>query len=106
MKGCGWDLAEWPESLTANAKVAAVVGSITASSDIEESEGRQMKQCCWIKYKKICRWTFADFSWGKFFLIQYSMFVSPMIYATYKLNRNVFLNLEYDFVRDLIQISK
>ncbi len=46
---CGWDLAEWWKSLTANAKVAIVLGSIPASSDTVESEGRQMKQC-WIQY--------------------------------------------------------
>ncbi len=45
----GWDLAEKLERLTANAKVATVLGSIAASSDTVESEGRQMKQC-WIKY--------------------------------------------------------
>ncbi len=37
----------WPsgyiESLTANAVVATVLGSITASSDTVESEGRQTK---------------------------------------------------------------
>ncbi len=45
-----WDLAEWLERLTANAKVATtVLGSIPESS--EESEERQMKQC-WIKYWK------------------------------------------------------
>jgi hypothetical protein len=32
------------ERLTANAKVATVLGSILASSDSVESEGRQMKQ--------------------------------------------------------------
>jgi hypothetical protein len=35
----------WLERLTANAKVATVLGSIPASSDTVESEGRQMKQC-------------------------------------------------------------
>jgi len=45
----GSDLAEWLERLTADAKVATVLGSIPASSDTLESEGRQMKQC-WIKY--------------------------------------------------------
>ncbi len=51
---CGWDVAEWLERLTALAEVAAVLGSIPASSDIVESEGRQIKQC-WTKYiiKKI-----------------------------------------------------
>ncbi len=39
---CGWDLAECWWGL---AKVATVLGSITASSDAVESEGRQMKQC-------------------------------------------------------------
>ncbi len=48
---CGWDLAEWLERLTANAVVATVLGSIPASSDTVESEGRQMKQC-WISYIK------------------------------------------------------
>ncbi len=47
----GWDLTEWLERLTANAVVATVLGSITASSDTVESEGRQMKQC-WISYRK------------------------------------------------------
>ena len=50
---CEWDLAEWLdlERLTANAKVATVLGPILASSDTVESEGRQMKQC-WIKCGK------------------------------------------------------
>jgi hypothetical protein len=33
------------ERLIANAKVAIALGSIPASSDTVESEGRQMKQC-------------------------------------------------------------
>ncbi len=37
------------QSMTANAKVATVLGSIPASSDTVESEGRQMKQC-WKQY--------------------------------------------------------
>jgi hypothetical protein len=36
-------------TVTANDKVATVLGSIPASSDTVESEWRQMKQC-WIKY--------------------------------------------------------
>ncbi len=44
----GWDLAEWLDRLTADAKVATVLGSIPAFSDTVESEGRQMKQC-WIQ---------------------------------------------------------
>jgi hypothetical protein len=44
----GLFLAEWLERLTVNAKVATVLGPISASSDTVESEGRQMKQC-WIK---------------------------------------------------------
>jgi hypothetical protein len=44
---CGWDLAEWLEHLAVNANVAKVLGSIPASSDTVESEGRQMMQC-WI----------------------------------------------------------
>ncbi len=39
------DLAEWLERLAVNAKVATDLGSITASSDTVEYEGRQMKQC-------------------------------------------------------------
>jgi len=39
------------DELTATAKVATVLGSIPASSDSVESEGRQMKQC-WINYIK------------------------------------------------------
>ncbi len=35
---CGWDLAEILERLTANAIVATVLGSISASSDTVESE--------------------------------------------------------------------
>ncbi len=49
---CGWDLSYWLEWLTANAEVATVLGSILASSDTAESEGRQMKQC-WIQYIEI-----------------------------------------------------
>ncbi len=45
----GWDVAEWLEHLTAKTEVAAVLGSISASSDTVESEGRQTKQC-WIQY--------------------------------------------------------
>jgi hypothetical protein len=37
------------QCLTANAEVATVLGSISASSDTVESEGRRMKQC-WIQY--------------------------------------------------------
>jgi hypothetical protein len=43
-------IAEWLERLTANTEVATVLGSIPASSDTKESEGRQMKQCL-IKYR-------------------------------------------------------
>jgi hypothetical protein len=45
----GWDLAERLERLTANAEVVTVLGTIPASSDTVESEGRQMKQC-WISH--------------------------------------------------------
>ncbi len=41
----GWDLAEWLERLTANAEVATVPGSVPASFDTVESEGRQLQQC-------------------------------------------------------------
>jgi hypothetical protein len=41
----GLDLAEWLERLAVNGDVATVLGSIPASSDTVESEGRQMKQC-------------------------------------------------------------
>ncbi len=62
----GWDLAERLEHLTAASyKVVTVLGSIPESSDIVESEGRQMKQS-WIKYKKIKRNLFDD---GHFFRI-------------------------------------
>jgi hypothetical protein len=36
----GRDLVKWLERLTANAEVATVLGSIQASSDTIESEGR------------------------------------------------------------------
>jgi hypothetical protein len=39
--------SQWLERLAANAVVATVLGSIPASSDSVESEGRQMEQC-WI----------------------------------------------------------
>jgi hypothetical protein len=35
----------WLECLTANAEIETVLGSIPASSDKVDSEGRQMKQC-------------------------------------------------------------
>jgi hypothetical protein len=35
------DLAEWLERLTANTKFATVLGSIPASSDTKEYEGRR-----------------------------------------------------------------
>ncbi len=38
-------LAEWLERLAVKAKVATPLGSIPASSDTVESEGRRMKQC-------------------------------------------------------------
>ncbi len=38
-------MAEWLDRLTVNAVVATVLGSMSASSDTVESEGRQMKQC-------------------------------------------------------------
>ncbi len=40
-----WDLAEWLKRLSASFKVATLLGSIPASSNAVESEGRQMKQC-------------------------------------------------------------
>ncbi len=53
-----WDLAKRLELLTANAKVAIVLGSIlVASSDTDEYKGRQMMQCG-IKYLKIPLWCF------------------------------------------------
>jgi hypothetical protein len=39
------DIIVWLELLTANAEVAAFLGSIPASSDTVPSERRQMKQC-------------------------------------------------------------
>jgi hypothetical protein len=38
-------VAEGLKRLAANAEVAIVLGSIPASSNTMESEGRQMKQC-------------------------------------------------------------
>ncbi len=38
------DLVRWYQRLTTNVKVATVLGSIPASSDTVEYEGRQMKQ--------------------------------------------------------------
>ncbi len=60
-----WDLAEWLERLTVNAKVA----SIQACSDVVESEGRQMKQC-WItcikrRRKRILPKRFPTCCWKK-----------------------------------------
>ncbi len=50
MRVCvGWDLAKCIESMTANAEVATILRSISASSDTVESEGQEMKQC-WIQY--------------------------------------------------------
>ncbi len=48
-------IAEWLERLTANAVVATVLGSIPATSDTVESEGRQMEQCriSYIKKEKL-----------------------------------------------------
>ncbi len=46
---CGWELTKWLANLTANVKVATVLGSYPASSDTVELEGRQMKQG-WINY--------------------------------------------------------
>jgi len=40
----GWDLVEWLDRLAVDAKIATVLGSILASTDTVESEGRQMKQ--------------------------------------------------------------
>jgi len=37
--------AEYLERLTASAEVETVLGSVPASSDTVESEGRQMEQC-------------------------------------------------------------
>jgi hypothetical protein len=39
-------------TLTVNANIATVLGSIPASSDTVESAGRQMKQCCKISIYK------------------------------------------------------
>ncbi len=45
------DLAEWLVRLTDNVEVATVLGSIPASSDIVESEGRH-DEAVWRKYWK------------------------------------------------------
>ncbi len=46
MRSSMWmrSIAGWLEFLTDNVKVATVLGSISASPDTAESEGRQMKQ--------------------------------------------------------------
>jgi hypothetical protein len=44
-KGKYLELAEWLEGLTVNAKVATLLGSIPASSDTVEYDGRHMKHC-------------------------------------------------------------
>jgi hypothetical protein len=49
------DLVRWYYRLTTNVKVATVLGSIPASSDTVEYEGRQMKQIrikYFLKYRK------------------------------------------------------
>ncbi len=48
----GWNLAEWLERQTANAKVATVLGLILASIDTVESEGWQMKKVLSTNQKK------------------------------------------------------
>jgi hypothetical protein len=50
----GFDLAEWLERLTANAKVPTVLGSIPASLDTVESKGWQMKRVEYLKNAKRC----------------------------------------------------
>jgi hypothetical protein len=49
----GWDLAEWLEPLTANAEVATILGSIPASSDKVEYEGRRKMKQCWIFVRRV-----------------------------------------------------
>ncbi len=39
----GWDLAQWLKSLTANAEIAIILGSIPESSDTVKFEWLQMK---------------------------------------------------------------
>ncbi len=56
----GWDLAEWLERLTANAEVATVLGSIPASSDKVESEGRHME--CW--REREIKWYASKKAWA------------------------------------------
>ncbi len=50
---CGWDLPEWLDGLTANSKVAKVLGSIPASSDTVESEGLADEAMVTKNYNKI-----------------------------------------------------
>jgi hypothetical protein len=45
LAGSVWGLNEWFEFLTTSAEAATLLGSIPASSDTVESEGRQTKQC-------------------------------------------------------------
>ncbi len=53
LKFSEWDLAEWLERLKTYAELSTVLGSISASTDTVESEGREMKQCR-IKYIYWC----------------------------------------------------
>ncbi len=52
LKYSGRDPVDRLVRLTVNDKVATALGSIPASSDTVESEGRQMKQC-WKKQEKL-----------------------------------------------------
>ncbi len=71
-----WDLPEWLERLTVNALVATVLGSIAASSDTVESEGRQMKQC-WIQYIK------------KNLHLTFTVSITPRIFAKFKEEKRI-----------------
>ncbi len=83
------------------AEVATVVGSITASSDIEESEGRQMKQC-WINYTKNQQMNIRRFPHicENLSLLQYTVYMSQQWFMLYIKQKYIFPNLEYDFVPD------
>jgi hypothetical protein len=59
----GWDLDKSLDRLRANVEVQTVLGSMSASSDTVEFEGRQMKQF-WIKH-----WVFSRSPQSYFFKI-------------------------------------
>ncbi len=68
--GCDLYIAKGLERPAVNAKVATVLGSIPASSDTMESEGRQMKQW-WLEYIK------KENSFKKYIFFLSALFLLP-----------------------------